>query len=397
MKIIAIISEYNPFHLGHLNQINQIRKIFNNEEIAIISIMSGNFIQRGEPSIVDKFKRCKMALYSGINLCLELPIHVSLCSAEGFSFGSINLLNKLNIVDYLCFGCEIVNIETLNKLSDTLLSINKNTLSKYLNKGLSFPKSIELYIDEKFKDENITNFIKSPNNILAIEYLKAIKLLNSPIKVLPIERIGGGYLDEDLNNVYSSATSIRKKLLTFPEKIDVLKNHLPNISYEILKEQLKNNFIVDKNKIFTYLKYKLLTSKSLHKIEGVNEGIENKIYKEILNSNNLNDLILNVKSKRYTYSRISRILLKYFIGFENYNIEKIKNMNNYIRILGFDNTGVILLNKIKKLTSLELISNFNKKNSYLAPLDILGTKAYSLINNSVNPLEDFKTHPIIKS
>ena len=396
MKIVAIISEYNPFHLGHLHQINEIKKMFKNQDIIIISIMSGNFIQRGEPSIIDKFKRCEMALYNGINLCLEIPIQVSLSSAEGFSYGVIQILNRLKIVDYICFGCEIVNTDKLHKISSTLLSLNKDDLKKYLNLGLSFPKSLELFIDEKLNSDELTNFMKSPNNILAIEYLKALKLSNSSIDILPIQRLGAGYNEESLNSFFSSATSIRKVLLDSKEDISTIKSHVPNKSYEILKTEFLNKSIVNKEQVFKYVQYKLLTSKNIHKINHVNEGLENKFYKEILNSNSLNELILNVKSKRYTYARISRILLRYFIGFENFNKEYINTLNNYVRILGFDEKGLYLLNKIKKITDLHLISNFNKKNSHLAPLDILSTQAYSLLNPSVSPNDDFKKHPIIK-
>lgn len=394
MKIIAIISEYNPFHLGHLNQINQIKKIFKNEEIYIISIMSGNFIQRGEPSIINKFKKCEMALNNGINLCLELPVHISLSSAEGFAYGAVKILNELKIVDYLCFGCEILNENKLNTLSDALLSLNKTNLKKYLDQGISYPKAIETFILENFKDEELTKFIQLPNNILAIEYVKALKLLKSNIKILPIKRIGGNYNEKHLNQEFSSATSIRNFLLN-NEDISILKSHVPEKNYELLKTEFLNKNLVSKNQTFEYIKYKLLTSKNIHKIEGVNEGLENKFYKEIYNSNSIDQLILNVKSKRYTYTKISRILMKYFIGFENINMDSNIN-NNYVRILGFDKKGNFLLNKIKKITDLNLISNFNKKNYILAPLDILSTKAYSFLNKTISPNEDFKKHPIIK-
>lgn len=396
MKIIAIISEYNPFHLGHFHQINEIKKMFKSEEISIISIMSGNFIQRGEPSIIDKFKRCESILENGINLCLEIPVQIALSSAENFAYGSIKILNELKIIDYICFGCEILDKNKLNTISDFLLTIDKNDIKKYLDLGLSFAKSQELIISEKFNDEDLTNYIKSPNNILAIEYVKSLKTLNSKIEIIPIQRLGGGYNETNLNNNFSSATSIRNTLLNSKNDISILKDHVPKKTYEILfNESLKNNFVY-KEKMFKYLKYKLLLNKNIHKIDGVNEGLDNKFYQEILKSNSLNELILNVKSKRYPYSRISRILSKYFIGFENFDKEYIKNLNNYVRILGFDKKGMEILNKIKKQTNLKLISKFNKKNSTLAPLDILATKSYSILNKNVSPTQDFEKPPIIK-
>ena len=396
MKIIAIISEYNPFHLGHLHQINEIKKIFKNENIIIISIMSGNFIQRGEPSIIDKFKRCETALNNGINLCFEIPVQVSLSSAEGFAYGAIKILHELKLIDFICFGCEIPDENKLNIIADTLISVNKNDLKKYLDLGFSFPKSQELMISEKFNDINLTNFIKSSNNILGIEYLKSIKILNSPIKIIPIQRIGGNYNDTFLHNQFSSASAIRNVLLDSKNYISILKNHIPKETYKILNEEYSNKNFINKEFMFKYIKYKLMTNKNIHKIEDMNEGLENKFYSEILKSNSLNDLILNVKSKRYTYSRISRILSKYFIGFENFDRDYIKTLDNYVRILGFDKKGLELLNKLKKKSKLNLISKFNKKNSTLAPLDILATKSYSILNKSISPLQDFEKPPIIK-
>lgn len=395
MKVVGIISEYNPFHLGHLYQINQARNFFANEEVLIITIMSGNFIQRGEPSIIDKFKRCKMALNSGVNLCLELPVQYALSSAEGFAQGSVGILNKLGFIDYLCFGCEEANEEKLNSVSEFLISSDNELIKKYCNHGFSFPSARALAIEEHFKDPSITNFIKSPNNILGIEYVKSLKILNSKIKILPIQRIGANYNDEFLNGQFTSATSIRNALINNKDMYK-LKDYLPMYSYEILKDELLNNTLVSKSKMFEYIKYKLLTTGKIENIEDVNEGLENKFYKEILRSNSLDELIMNVKSKRYTYTRLSRILTKYFIGFENFDKNIIKSFNNYVRVIGFDLKGLSLLNSIKKNTSLNLISKFNKNNSNLAPLDILSTKAYSILNNNISPTQDFEKPPIIE-
>lgn len=394
MKTIAIISEYNPFHLGHLHQVEQVRKHFYPEEVLIVSIMSGNFIQRGEPSIINKFKRCEAVLKNGINLCLEIPVHISLSSAEGFAYGSVRLLDSLNCIDYICFGCEIPNEENLNLIADVLLNSDKN-LSKHLDTGVSFAKAQELIIYEAFKDKSLTEFMKSSNNILAIEYVKALKLLNSKIKILPIQRVGGNYNDECLNSSFSSATSIRNTLNNNGD-VSILKDHLPEKTFEIIEEASRNNCFINKEAMFPYLKYKLLTNRNLSAIEGVNEGLDNKFYTEIHNSSSLNELILNVKSKRYTYSRLSRILCKFFIGFEEYDKETIWKFNNYVRVLGFDKRGKDLLNKIKKSCQLNIISKFNKATCSLAPLDILSTRAYSILNPTTSAKEDFIKPPVIE-
>lgn len=396
MKTVAIISEYNPFHLGHLHQINKIKKYFQGEEVVVVSIMSGNFIQRGEPSIIDKFSRCEAVLMSGVNLCLEIPVHISLSSAEGFAHGSVNILNSLRFIDYICFGCEIPDKDALNAISDALISINDSSLDKYLKEGVSYAKAKELFITDKFKDKNISNLIKSPNNILAIEYICALKRLNSKIKTLPIQRVGGGYNDGELNSKFSSATSIRNTL-NRGEGISILKDHLPQSTFNVLNKLYGNTSFINKEHMFPYIKYKLLTKKGLDKIEGVSEGLDNKFYTEIMNANSLDNLILRVKSKRYTYTRLSRIMCKFFIGFEDFSKEEINSFNNYVRILGFDKKGMDLLNGIKKSCELNIISKFNKKNSHLAPLDLLSTRTYSIINESVSPSEDFLRVPIMKS
>lgn len=389
MKIIAIISEYNPFHLGHLYQLNKIKEMFN-EEIAIISIMSGNFIQRGEPSIVDKFKRCSFSLECGVNLVFEIPIQTTLSSAEKFAYGSIDILNKLNCVDYVCFGCEDPSYEKLDKISTALLSFNKEDIKKFLDLGVSFAKTQELIIKEKFNDPSLSSYITSPNNILGVEYTKALKILNSSIKILPIKREGGGYNDSSLSTSFSSATSIRNALRK--GEINTLENHLPKPVYKVLK----NSFLTHKEMMFEYIKYKLLTLGKLDRIEDSSEGLYNKVYKEITGSSSLDELILKVKSKRYPYSKISRMLTKYFIGFEEFDTNHINSDNNYVRVLGFDQKGKNILNSIKKKTPFLLISKFDKTNENIAPLNILSTRAYSLINKEVSPYEDFKRPPIIK-
>ncbi len=237
--------------------------------------------------------------------------------------------------------------------------------------------------------------MKSSNNILAIEYLKSLKILNSRIKPILIQRIGSNYNDTSLNKLFSSATAIRN-ILNTKSDINIIKNHVPEKTFKVLEKSSIKGCFVNKEDMFPYLKYKLSISKNLSKISGVNEGLDNKFYTEIHKSNSLNELILNVKSKRYTYSRLSRILCKFFIGFESYDVETIKNFSNYVRVLGFDSKGKNLLNTIKKSCNINIISKFDKKNSSLAPLDILSTIAYSIINKTVSPTDDFTHPPIIE-
>lgn len=404
MKICGIICEYNPFHKGHKYHVLETKKHTNCD--AVIGIMSGNFAQRGIPTIIDKWERTKMALSSGLDLVIELPAAFALSSAEIFAKGSIELLEQLNIVDYISFGSECGNLNLLNIIAETLAYEPfdfKISLKNYLDTGLAFPRARALALSDHFKKKsvsysNLDDILNSPNNLLAIEYCKTLLKLNSSITPFTLKRQGNGYNDTELKNTFASASAIREHLKSSNLNVNFLKSYMTEESILLMENLIDTNYkFVFPEAIFPFLKYKLLTSKNnLYKIPEASEGLDRKILKEISDSNTLDEFISKVKSKRYTYTRISRILCQYFIGFEEYDIESLrKSSPEYARILGFNPKGADILREIKRNSSINLITKLPKKYNDMLKLDLQATKSYSILNPFVSPYADFKTSPII--
>ncbi len=396
--ITGIITEYNPFHKGHEYHLQNAKHHTNAD--GVVCVMSGNFMQRGIPAIIDKWKRAEMAIKNGIDLVLELPLVYSISSAEHFAFGSVSLLNSLGIVDYLYFGSEEGNIDTLDDIAKVLVSEPyeyKSLLKNNLNLGLPFHLSRANALNDYLNCNDILNVLSNSNNILAIEYIKALRTLNSLIIPRTLKREGASYNNSNLDSLFSSATSIRKHLKE--NSLSELINVLPQVSYDILCDLSFSDYpFIFEEDMFKYIKYKLLTNeKSLLKLPDISEGLENRILKEILNSNSLNELILNSKSKRYTYTRINRILAQSFLNLEDFDLFNLSKMPTpYARVLGFNSVGRNMLKNIKSKDNINVITKVPKNNLCdHMKIDILGTKAYSLLNSKVNPMEDYLKSPII--
>jgi len=396
--ITGIITEYNPFHKGHEYHLQNAKSDTNAN--GIVCVMSGNFMQRGIPAIIDKWKRTEMAIKNGVDLVLELPTVYSLSSAEYFAFGSVSLLNSLGIVDNLYFGSEEGSISILESISKTLVNeplVYKNFLKSNLNLGLPFHLSRANALNEYLNSNDVLNVLCNSNNILGIEYIKALLKLQSQITPRTLKRKGASYNDSDLSSSYPSATSIRKHLKenSLNELIDVL----PKASYDILCDLSFSNYpFIFEEDMFKYIKYKLFTNeKSLLNLPDISEGLENKILKEVLNSNSLNELILNSKSKRYTYTRINRILAQSFLNLEEFDLLNLsKVIAPYARVLGFNSIGRNMLKDIKSKGSIDIITKVPRNNLCdHMKIDILATKAYSLLNQTINPMEDYLKGPII--
>ena len=251
MKVIGLITEYNPFHFGHLYHLEKSKKLTGADYS--IAIMSGSFVQRGEPSLIDKWTKAKMAIDNGVDLVIELPFIFSSQTAELFAYGSIVLLHKLNIIDYISFGSELDDIDYLKTIADILVeepSYYKQRLKKYLNMGYSFPVSRSNALEDYFSKfhienpENIKNNLKMSNNILAIEYLKSLKIIDSSIKPITIKRIGSSYNEYKLNHRIASATGIRNSILN--SNIDSIKDYTPDKSFYHLVDY------IDKYKNFNF-------------------------------------------------------------------------------------------------------------------------------------------------
>jgi len=386
-KILAIICEYNPFHNGHLYQLTESIKMTSPDYV--VCIMSGNFVERGNTALINKWARTKMALESGVDMVIELPTIYSISSAENFAAGSIKILNSLKCDTFLSFGSECGDINILNKFADIILNEPKEyvtMLEHELAKGLSFPKARENAIMLYLGDiRNCTNVLSGSNNILAIEYLKQIMKTNSEINPLTIQRIGNEYNSKNASGNIASATAIRQKLL---DKKSVA-NLMPKSAYNILKTELgSGRFVLDISQFEKQIIYKLRTMSisQIANLPDVSEGLEYKI-KEAANScNTIEDLLPKIKSKRYTLTRINRIMLYALLDITKQDYTNSQKVSPYVRVLGINENGRFLLSELsrnKKLNIVTSVKQFldNSNNKILKSMlekDIMATNIYTL-------------------
>ena len=339
---IGIICEYNPFHNGHLYHLNKIKEMYPNS--TIILVMSGNITQRGDISIIDKWDKTDIALYYGIDLVIELPFIYACNSSDIFSKGAIKILNELKI-NKIVFGSELNDIDILKKIANVQINNKKydNLVKKYIGDGINYPTACGKAIYE------LTNInINTPNDILGLSYIKEILLNKYKIDPICVKRTND-YHSVDLDNDITSATSIRKALKDHQD----ISKYVPNkVLYYLYNIKYLDNY-------YPFIKYKIL-SQDIDNIYEIDNHIKSRIYKYIKNSSSLEELINNIKSKNYTYSRIKRLMIYILFNITN---NDINNFKDYIRILGFNNTGKQYLNNIKKDIKLPLITNYsNGKN-----------------------------------
>lgn len=365
---VGVIAEYNPFHNGHIYHLNKVKEMFPNSYLILILI--GNFTQRGDVSVINKWDKTKLALDYGYDLVVELPFNIATSSASVYASGAVKLLNELNC-NYLVFGSETNDTQILKELVE-ITNDNKeynNKIKKFLDKGYNYPKACSLALSDISK---IT--IDKPNDVLALEYVRSI--YNQKSKIIPISiKRTNDYHEEEILSEITSATSIRKNINN-KEKI---KNALPSNSL-----RLCSNISIDN--LFNYLKYEIISNDKLNEILDVDEGIENKLKKEVLNCNDIDELIKKVKSKRYSYNRIKRMLLHILTNTKKDYIKDIK----YIRVLGMNKKGKEILKEAKKNTCLPIITKYKKEFDYLFKDDIKASKIYSLITD-YDYKEEFKS------
>ncbi len=386
-KILAIIAEYNPFHNGHLYHLQKSREIIKPDYS--ICIMSGNFCERGDASIIDKWSKAEITLKCGFDMVIELPVIYSISSAENFAEGSLKILNLFENVT-LSFGSECGNLNILNDIAEILYNEPisfKTALNQELSKGLSYPKAranaLLLYLND---DKKYTDILSNPNNILGIEYLKAIKKLNSKVTPFTIKRTDNGYNSLNIENNLASGTAIRNLIKNNKD----IKNLVPTPSYNIILNNIKHGNIVsdislfEKEIIYTLRK---MTLQEISELQDVTEGLEYSIKTAASNCNNLEDLINNIKSKRFTRSRIQRILLYSILNITKKDIKNAYEVKPYLRVLGVSEHGKELLSKISKsspkypvITSVKkfMDNNNNKILKNMMEKDILASNIYTL-------------------
>lgn len=372
MQKIGIICEYNPFHNGHLYHLNYIKK--NYPDALIILVMSGEFTERADISILTKWEKTMIALEYGINLIVELPFNFACQSADLFAYGAINILNKLK-VDKIVFGSESNNIDKLKELALKQLNENYfNDVKNYLDNGDNYP----LAMAKALNDVNFNN----PNDILGLAYVREIIKNNYSIEPITIKRTND-YNSLNLDKNIVSASSIRDALL---KKKDI-KKYVPDKVYPHLK---KNIPFLDS--YFKYLKYRIINEQEeIIKYHGVDDKILPRIINNINDANNFDELITKIKTKNYSYNRIKRMLIYILIGFKKNDMTK---EINYLRILGFDTKGQEYLNKIKKEIDIPIITSYRNNKNNVLNINTKITNILALENDKLK--NEFKNHAIKK-
>lgn len=376
-QIIGIIGEYNPIHLGHIYQINKIKKTYPNS--LIILITNTVFTERGDVSILNKWDKTTISLENNIDLVVELPFPYATQSADIFANGALKILNYLKI-NILVFGSESNEIDKLSNIAKTQLTNKKyqEKVKDYLKTGINYPTALS-----KALKDILGYTISEPNDLLGISYIKEIIKNNYPIIPITIKRIGSYYETETTTNI-ASASLIRKKI----QENQSISPYIPKNTEKYLYKNLTlENY-------FPYLKYKIISEEDLSIYKTVDEGIENRLKKEIINTNSWQELIEKVKTKRYTYNKINRMLVHILTSFTKEESKKIKI--DYIKILGFNTSGRNYLNQLKKEIKIPIITSYQKKFSQTLDLEHRASSIYYLPINQKLILNEYNKKPIIK-
>lgn len=373
MKVTAVIAEYNPFHNGHFYQLDTIRHTLNTD--IIIVVMSGNFMQRGIPALVNKYERCKMALANGADLVFELPVYFALGSAEYFAQGAVSLLDKLGVVDLLHFGSEAGDISLLYEFTNMTLAHESETyktvLNKYLKKGYSFPAARDSALSELFPNKAVSELLNAPNNILGMEYIKALIQRNSTIKPATLARRGDSYSSDTLiSNSFASSNAIRNALYHNPvgnNTADAIKKQVPSSVYSLLQQ----NILLHTNDFSEVLSYKMLQNHDSKNVFAVYYDIGTQLSHTLHNYlpqfTSFHDFALLCKTKNLTYSRICRGLMHILLDMTQENADALKHDDyaQYARLLGFTAHGRQLLKSIKANSSIPVLTKLSSAQKQL--------------------------------
>lgn len=381
MKSVGVVVEYNPFHNGHAYHLNE-SKISADADV-VIAVMSGNFLQRGEPALLPKWNRARMALLGGADVVVELPYQFATQKADTFARGAVAILSSLGC-DTLSFGSESGNIQHFH---NTLAFIEKNNpqfeenIKTYLKKGFSYPRSFSSAFLELSQSDSCVDMAK-PNNILGLQYIKAVKDKHIPMKVITVPRTTSNYHDETFTSpTISSATSIRKALLAKDNEIENIKPYVPNSTYQLLTEFFSQaNLFHEWESYWTYLRYRLLqvSPAELRNIYEIEEGIENRLITMAFKSESFLDFMSQVKTKRYTWTRLQRMCVHILTNTKKQEMEEWMEKATYIRLLGMTEKGRQYLHKRKGDMPIPLISKLSSFKERDIELDVRAAKIYAL-------------------
>lgn len=353
---VAIISEYNPFHSGHKYHIDAIRKEFG-EETKIVAVMSGNFTQRGEIAIADKYLRAEWATLAGVDLVLELPFPYSVSSAEIFAKAAIKIIDSIKIADYISFGSELGNADRLFEVARNMQTeLYKEQLKKLLRtpetKPIGYPRACELAYKSCFFKDLEDNFF-SPNNILAVEYIKAILSFKSNLKVHTVKRIGADYSQNCvINSEYQSAMALRSLLKTEP---DAAIKFIPEAAKNSFYENLGKTFPTDTEKLASAIisHFRLSQAKDGKNIFDSGQGLYERIRNASFEAKDISELISLTETKKFTNARIRREIWYAFFGVTS---STVKELPKFTQVLAFNEKGRALLKSIKERSKFHIIT-----------------------------------------
>ncbi len=397
--IVGLITEYNPFHNGHVYHILESKKITKSQHV--IAVMSGNFVQRGEPAIFNKYIRTRAALLNGVDIVIELPVLYACASADIFAFGAVDILDKTGIVDSLCFGSEDADINRLYLAAKILSNETyefKNFIKNEMLKGISYPQA-RLNALSTLTGEDMS-YLSSPNNILSVEYLKALIKIKSHIKAYSIKRYLSEFHDTKIKGFIASATAIRNSIKN--KNVEEIKKCVPQNIYNAYLQNIKSTIpsIDDYSDILHYI-LRTKSPKYISQILDITEGIENLIIKNS-NISAISELIKKIKTKRYTYTKLQRGILHIILDIKKQHIYSDINIKpiSYIRVLGFRKECSYLLSLLNKNARVPVIMNFKEAEKSFPPELKKQLKAESIITDIYNIANDKKigkeyTEPIV--
>ncbi len=385
MNVCGIICEYNPFHNGHKYHIEQTKEKYGATHI--VAVMSGNFTQRGDVAIIDKYRRAETALKNGVDLVIELPVAYALASAEQFAQGAVYLLNSLGCVNMLSFGSESGDIKLLRETAGAVYyAMESEAFSKNLSNGMSYPAALQKTI-EKYYTDDVIETLTTPNNTLAIEYLKALDTYASPIQPVTIKRFGAQH-DSKIDNPSNivGASQLRKMIAEGKDISDLAPESDFSNTASILNIE---------NAILSKLRF--MSKTEIEKTPNVVLGLENRIFRAVQVSGSLNELYFLIKTKRYTLARIRRIVLSAFLGITK---NDLKITPSYVRILGMNSKGKEILSaadcKLPINTSLAQLEKTSDNAKKQAKLEVRCDSQYALALNKKEKCGlDYTSKPVI--
>lgn len=394
MRAVGLVTEYNPFHNGHLHHLRQSLRMTGAD--ASVAVMSGHFLQRGEPALVDKWVRTEMALAAGVDLVFELPFAFACNSAPHFAMGAVQSLNALGVLDSLCFGSEAGDLAQLDKVASVLVE-RQDELARLtaarLRDGVSYPVARSSVV-AGFLPETPPDILASPNNILGIEYLKALRSSGSRLVPYTIKRLGAGYHDTDMTSQVASATGIRQ-MIAAGKGVD---SWLPKACRKTLNEALQAGRHLDAGRLFIALQSHLLQeSEVLRDVYLVDDGIDRRISLAALQAGSFADLVAEVKSRQWTQTRIQRILMYLLLQVKATEMQAFLQVGPlYLRLLGSSERGRKILARARRRKSLPIIadparatntlrkfyrhrSTFQQLAEEMLRLDLRATRIYALL------------------